>query len=549
MDIRETTSKLLQGDVKGVIDDVVDELERTIGLVGVVIISLASMLGPTLFVLPAFAIDITVNDIWFAYILAACVVLPAALSKSELSTAMPSSGGTYVYIERTFGPVLGTITGLGAYASFTLKSAFSLIGFAAYLDIITRYYNFEVNIMSVSLSILGAIVLINIMGVKKVKLIQAPIVGLTLITIIGLCIWSFFSTDVVVNRPLDAIQYNLDLATTTAFVFVSYTGVTKVAAIAGEVQNPGRNIPAGMLISLGIATLLYAGMTFMFVATMPENWHLDTNGNPIENPVYVFAEYVAGSTVGLLVAFLAILTMASMALAGILASSRFLFAMARDNLLPQALEDCNSKYETPHWSIIITGLLMAITLIYLPIDDLAKLASGFKIMIFILVNLTVIVLRHAGPRHLWYQPTYHSPLYPLVQIFGILAGIGLVFMMGEKTLLGALAATVLGLFTYFSYGRKHVHPRLTPFHSFRAKFKHPTPEEHERRYAAFHAADVARKNHLTLKEFQAGMAALGICDDPEECRVIFHEIDDDENGIIDIDEFLAMFENPSAELE
>ncbi|MEC8380330.1 MAG: amino acid permease, partial [Myxococcota bacterium] len=71
------------------------------------------MLGSGLFVLPAFAYNMMGPTVWLAYLLAASVVLPGALSKSELSTSMPTSGGTYVYIERTFGAWIGTVTGLG----------------------------------------------------------------------------------------------------------------------------------------------------------------------------------------------------------------------------------------------------------------------------------------------------------------------------------------------------------------------------------------------------------------------------------------------------
>ena len=111
-----------------------DTLERKLGIISVVIISLSAMLGSGLFVLPALAMaEMGGPGIWLAYVVAALVVLPGAISKSELSTAMPTSGGSYVFIERTYGPLLGTISGLGLWATFLLKAAFALIGFKAYL--------------------------------------------------------------------------------------------------------------------------------------------------------------------------------------------------------------------------------------------------------------------------------------------------------------------------------------------------------------------------------------------------------------------------------
>lgn len=106
-------------------------LERRLGLSSVVAISISSMLGSGIFVLPGLAFLETGPSLWMAYLFSALCVLPAALSKSELATAMPTSGGTYVYLERTFGPLAGTIAGLGLWLSLLLKSAFALVGFDA----------------------------------------------------------------------------------------------------------------------------------------------------------------------------------------------------------------------------------------------------------------------------------------------------------------------------------------------------------------------------------------------------------------------------------
>jgi amino acid transporter len=234
--------------------------------------------------------------------------------------------------------------------------------------------------------------------------------------------------------------------------------------------------------------------------------------------------------------------MISMALAGILAASRYLFGMGRDNLLPQVFEELNATYETPHWPIVATGLMMAFAILWMDVSDVAKLASGFQIMIFIVVNSCVIILRKSHPDHDWYQPSYKSPLYPFTQIFGIIMGLTLVIVMGEKAYIGAGFAIACGFILYYSYGKQHAHPRLTPFITFTEMMRNPSKTEHERRVAAFHAADIGVKNHLTLREFQTAMNALGFPMDTEEERVIFHQIDIHNRGYIDIDDFLEQFE-------
>ena len=158
-----------------------EKLNRTVGLNGVIVISLASMLGSGLFVMPSIAGAIMGPGVWVAFLIAALVVLPAAVSKSELSSGIPSSGGSYVHFERTYGPLIGTISGLGLWASFLLKAAFALIGFTAYFRTMTTYYNLDWDMYTTSMIALCVITVINIFGVKKVKAIQAPIIGASLV--------------------------------------------------------------------------------------------------------------------------------------------------------------------------------------------------------------------------------------------------------------------------------------------------------------------------------------------------------------------------------
>ena len=459
-----TFSKLDSLVEKGA-DTIKKTLKRSVGLAGVVIISLSAML-PGIFVTPTFAAEIMGAGIWLAFIIAAAVVLPAAISKAELSSGMPSSGGSYVYLERTYGPLVGTISGLGLWASFLLKSGFALIGFSAYFIAVTTYFNVDMEMMVLSMSALLLITIVNILGVKKVKAIQTPVLFVTLGMLLLTCVMAFFADDFDGGRPVKA-AFDTDLwtlAETSAFVFVAYAGVTKVAAIGGEVKDPEKNLPAGMLLSLLIATLLYSLIAYLMMAAVPGEWWFDSSGEVVENPIFVFAEKVAGTEFGIFAAIISVLAMISMALAGILASSRFLYAMGQDKLLPPALEEVHTKYETPYWAIIITGLTMGFAIFFVPLKDVVKLASGFKIMIFIMINTCVIILRQTSERHGW-NPSYKGALYPFMQLWGILAGLFLLYFIGTKALIGASAAIGSGLLTYYLYGKKHARLEQTPFQS------------------------------------------------------------------------------------
>lgn len=170
-------------------------------------------------------------------------------------------------------------------------------------------------------------------------------------------------------------------------------------------------------------------------------------------------------------------------------------------------------------------------------------------MVFIVINSCVIVLRQLKRNLEWYQPTYKGPFYPVIQLWGIVAGAALIWMMGEKAFIGAGAAVLIGLITYYGYGKKHSHPRETPFESFRKQFTNPTKSEHDRRISVFHAADLGGKNHLTLSEFQHALESLDFEFKSDESRLIFHKSDLNGDGFVDIDEFITTFENEIIEEE
>ena len=544
------------------IEVVSDTLERRLGMASVVIISLSAMLGSGLFVLPALAMldmgggagSIPVGGIWLAYLLAAIIVLPGAVSKGELATAMPSSGGSYVYVERTFGPLIGTISGLGLWANFMLKSAFALIGFKAYLLVLESWLDITIDIEIAALLLLVIIVIINILGLKRIKKVQTPIVLTSVLFLFLLCFWAIFTMEMNWDAAFSREAYGAgwaSVAETAAFVFVAYAGVTKIAAVGGEIKEPGRNIPYGILLSLLISCLLYVVISIVMVATIEPSEFMIDGDHAREDPIYVFATTVGGETVGVIAAVLAVTTMASMALAGIMASSRFPYAMAIDNLLPEALENVHSKYQTPHLAIIGTGIAMAAAIILLPVHDIAKLASGFKIMIFIVINACVIVLRRASKTHSWYQPEWKSPLYPFFQLLGIFGGIVLIYLMGEKAVIGAAACCILGLITYYSYGQSRVQPILTPWRTVRTELMNPEQYEREKRWLIFHtaAAKQSRPDHLDESEFVQAMSIIAPNFESDHARKLFHDIDTNGDGVVDVDEFLVGIEGQLDEQE
>ncbi len=401
------------------------------------------MLGSGIFVLPGLAAAKTGSSLWLAYLIAAACILPAALSKSELATAMPSSGGTYVYIERAFGPRLGTISGIGLWLSLLLKSAFALVGFGAYLSVLVQidpgYTSY------IALIFLGIILMLNIFGVKKVGKVQIVIVSISLLTLGSILLFGLpkVSPDLLSPFLLDG---KLGLVSTVAFVYISYAGVTKVAAIAGEIKNPSVNLPRAMILSLLIMSAIYVSVAFVLVGNIP----LDALQSDIR-PIYTVADILGGPYVGYAAALVGIITLISMANSGVLAASRFPFAMAIDELLPKFMGKIHSKYLTPVVTIILTCVVMGLVILFLDVEKIAKLASAFMVTMFILVNSCVIVLRETAAQ--WYKPPYRSPLYPFMQLFGIISGIILLILLGLGPFVAVISIFVLGLFIYRFFGK------------------------------------------------------------------------------------------------
>ena len=419
------------------------KLERTLSLPGAIAVSIGGMLSG-IFVLPGLAVGITGSSVWLAFLVAALCILPAVLSKSELGTAMPKSGGTYVYIERAFGPLFGTIAGIGLWLSLLLKSAFSLVGLSAYLYVVVNID--EAYTKAIALLALLLIFLLNVFGLKKVEKTQLVIVTTSIVSLIVIIVLGFNSFDSKLTEPVFSDGTNGFIAG-VAFLYISYAGVTKIAAIAGEIKNPAKNLPLTMIISLFLITTIYCLVALALVGNV-EASILATDIKPI----HTLFQTIGGETFGLIAGVVGALTLMSMANSGVLASSRFPFAMSKDGLLPSYLAGINSRFMTPVSAILTTSTLIALAIIFLDVVKIAKLASAFKVLMFIFNELTVIVLRETNAQ--WYKPTFKSPMYPYVQIFGILSGIVLLAYLGVMPVVSVIGVVILGFLIFLVYGSK-----------------------------------------------------------------------------------------------
>ena len=419
------------------------QLDRSLGLVSVFSLAVGAMLGSGIFVLPGIAAAIAGPWVCLSYLLAGLFVMPALLSKAELATAMPVAGGTYTYVERSMGPWMGTIAGLGNWFTLSAKTAFALVGLGGYLTIFS-----DANPMGVSLTILAIMIALNILGASKASLLQTIIVAICLLGLVVFTIFGGMSANVALQEPPFPTGA-AGILGGAGFVFVSYAGVTKICSVAEEIKNPERNIPMAMFLAQATVMSLYAVVSWVITANVPyESMATDIA------PMATAAKAIGGRPAEVAIAILAIAALSSMCNAGVMASARDPFAMSRDKIFPPLFSSIQQRFRTPIFAIILTGALLVCLVIFLPVVKLAKLASGFKIFIFCLVNLTVIILRETGVR--WYRPKFKSPLYPWVQVAGILGGIWLLYELGVMAVAGVSLAVLVGTAWYFIYVRKRV---------------------------------------------------------------------------------------------
>ncbi|ERG97601.1 MAG: amino acid transporter [Haloquadratum sp. J07HQX50] len=427
-----------------------NDLERDLGLYATVTISMGAMIGSGIFVLPALGLKKAGPGVILAYILAGLVVLPAALSKAEMATAMPESGGTYLYIDRAMGPLAGTIAGIGAWFSLVFKSSFALVGLGAYLLLLVPISDGLVKIVALGLA--AVIIVLNIVGTEQSGKAQSIIVTAVVFALAAYVLNSGFVIEPTrfqgfTNKGASGI------VTAAAFVFVSYAGVTKIASVAEEIENPDRNLPLGILISMGVMMLLYT-LVVAAIVGLNDPGALTTSGpnnGPSLTPMADGAGQLLGGFGVVAIALIAILALTSMANAGVLASSRFPLAMSRDSLAPTQLARVSRRFSTPRNSILITGALLLVLIAFVPVVELAKLASAFQILVFSIVNVALIVFRTSGVDS--YQPSFESPGYPYVQFAGFIGGLALLTQMGMFPILGAAGIIVGGIGWYLIYGR------------------------------------------------------------------------------------------------
>ena len=415
------------------------QLKKQLGSLDVFAVAAGAMISSGLFVLPAIAFAKAGPAIILSYLFASILIVPSVLSKAELSTAMPRAGGTYFYVERSLGPILGLFSGFANWFSVALKSAFAVVGMAVFVELLLQRlgatYTSDLHLKAIAVVCCLGFTALNILSVKHAGRFQVLLV-VTLLAILALfLIFGTKAVEPVRYKGLLEKGWPAVLAT-AGLVFISFGGLTKVASIAEEVKQPARNLPLGMILAWLVVALFYIGVVVITVGTV-EGQELVGNLMPIS----LAAGKFMGSAGFVLLSIAAIAAFVTTANGGILAASRCPMAMSRDQLLPSFMARINDRFKTPHISILLTGGFMIAAIVLLDIESLVKTASTLMLILFILDNASVIIMRESRIQS--YRPMFKSPLYPYLHIFAIIAYSALIIDMGKVPLL--ITAAFIGL--------------------------------------------------------------------------------------------------------
>lgn len=437
-------------------------LEKQLTLFDVYVIGLGPMLSSGFFLIPGLAAAMTGSSVVLAYFLASLLAVPAALSIAELSTAMPRSGGIYYFLDRSLGPMVGTVGGLGTWLVMVLKSAFALVGMGAYLALFIH-----VPIRTVAIVLTIVLALVNMVGTKHTGGLQRLLVGTVLVFLVLFLAQGFIH---VLGRPPASeagsgqfMQFGVEgLIATIGLVFISFAGPLKVASVAGEVRNPAQTIPAAIFLGLLTASLIYLAGVYLMIATIsPEIFHGDLT--PFATAGTTLFGWLPRPVALGLVVVPALAGLSASANAGLMSASRYPLAMARDNLVSPVFAHIG-RFKTPTVSIFVTAAVMVFSIAMFDILTIAKLGSAYLLLIFSMVNLAVIVMRESGLAS--YDPGFRAPLYPWVQLLGLLMPFLLIAEMGITPIVFTIGLVAACLSWYFFYVRRTIQRKGAIFHWF-----------------------------------------------------------------------------------
>ncbi len=447
----------IETDEATITDDA--ELERTLGLVGGLAIGIGTMIGAGIFVFPGLAGSEVGTAATVSFAIGGVVALLVALPTSELATAMPKSGGGYYFISRGLGTLAGVIIGLSLWFGLVFATAFYLVGLGYYvLDGLAELgisIGLSSGILVPVIAVLSGIgfTVLNVTGTENAAKLQNGIVALLLSMLVVFLGFGMLEAVGVVDTDTPpgeaenvwAVGPVLSVA---ALVFTSYLGFAQVATVAGEMKNPGRNLPLAMIGSVLIVTTLYVLTIFVATSVFDQD-ALEAAG---ETAMVEVGRELLGRPGALVILLGGLLATMSSANASILSTSRAIYGVSKDALLPRWASRVNLKYGTPHVALGMAGGPVIALAATGEVEILAEVASFLHLIMYGLICVALLAIRRDEPD--WYNPDFTVPGGPVIPVLGAIASFALIAFMEPVSIAIGIGVVIITAGWYFYYARE-----------------------------------------------------------------------------------------------
>lgn len=425
------------------------ELRRTLGLPGALAIGVGTMVGAGIFVFPGIAGGEAGPAAILSFLLGGAIAILVALAAAELATAMPRSGGAYLYVSQAMGRFAAMLVGVGLCIGLTFASAFYLVAFGTYVSEMLQASGLRSPVLdpSVVAPTAGLVLgLLAILGTARAARLQRILVVILTIALTTLFLYGALRVTGIVGAAPEARPFaprgTRPIFTTAALVFTAYLGFVQIVTVAGDVKRPSRTLPRALLGSVLLVMGLYVLVLFVVTQVYPAE-RLAALGADATSMV---AEELVGRTGGLIMLGAGVLATLSSANASILSASRAVLALARDGHAPAGLRAIHPERHTPHRALITVGLLVAATTLIRRMELLAEVASVLHLLMYGLICVSLLILRRRETDA--YAPTFRMPAAGWLATLGALGSFGLVAFMTADALLVSGAVVALATVVY-----------------------------------------------------------------------------------------------------
>lgn len=455
-------------------------LKKTLSAGSLVALGIGAIIGAGLFSITGLAAANNAGPaITLSFIVAALGCAFAGLCYAEFASMIPIAGSAYTYSFATMGEFIAWIIGWDLVLEYAVGSATVSISWSRYLVKFLDYYNIHINPAFTSSPAEGGIMnipavfivimmsLLLMKGTKESAFFNGLIVALKVsVVLIFIALgWQYIRPEnyepyIPANTGTFGEFGFSGIIRAAAIVFFAYIGFDAVSTAAQEAKNPRRDMPIGILLSLGICTLLY--ILFAHVMTGVTSFESFRGKDGIA-PVAVAIDHMGkvgadGVMVpdypwlnkAIIIAILA--GYASVIMVMLMGQSRVFFSMSRDGLIPRVFSDVHPKFRTPAKNNFLFMLFVSLFAAFVPADIVGEMTSIGTLFAFILVCIGVIVMRNAMPDA---PRAFRTPLVPLVPILGIATCLFMMVFLPLDTWIRLIVWMMIGFDVYLFYGMKH----------------------------------------------------------------------------------------------